>query len=222
MKRILYLGLDPTHYISQGEIVHWPIIQIVRRPLSDPLIKQALQDFDRYSHVIITSKSTVAILQEYLPQLGIDLQSWQAKSTLAVGKVTAKHLNALGIYPASIAEEETAEGIIQDIQKLSLKSSHFFWPHSSQSRPLIKDFLITQNARLTDCILYDPISHVPGPLPDLNHFDEIVFTSPSTVDAFLSIFGSFPVHVQLTAIGPVTMQYLWKYDAFAIILARLQ
>jgi|GEM_PF-3310195 len=25
MKRILYLGLDPTHYPSIGEITHWPI-----------------------------------------------------------------------------------------------------------------------------------------------------------------------------------------------------
>lgn len=211
-KSILYLGLDPTHYINQngnqGEIFHWPIIQIVPRPLSDPSLRQALENFDCYSHVIATSKSTVAILHDYLPQLNIKMEVWRKKMTLAVGKVTAKHLQAIGITPAKVAQEETAEGIIAELEQWPLENAHLFWPHSAQARPIIKDFLETKNISHTTCILYESQPHISGPLPQLEQFNAIVFTSPSTVEAFLHIFGSFPLHAQLIPIGPITAHCL--------------
>lgn len=207
-KRILYLGLDPCHYTGEGEIVHCPIIQVIPRPFSDPIISQALQNFDHYSHVIVTSKSTVAILSNYLLQLGVDLEIWKNKITLAVGKVTATHLQKNGIIPFKIAQNETAEGMIHELQQMSLTHAHIFWPHSAQSRPLIHHFLIEQHIQHTTCALYDTQVQVPQNLPHLETFDEVIFTSPSTVDAFLNIFGFFPNHPLLTPIGPITANHL--------------
>lgn len=208
-KRILYLGLDPTHYETKGEITHWPIIQIVARPLSDFLIDQALRDFDLYSHILITSKSTVPILQDYLSCLGIESKVWAKKATLAVGKITARYLHACGITPLRVAQKETAEGLVEELQQLCLsEDAHVFWPHSSQSRSIIKDYLVARNVRHTTCVLYDPQPRISTTLPVLENFDEIVFTSPSTIDVFLSIFGQFPLRISLTPIGPVTAQYL--------------
>jgi uroporphyrinogen-III synthase len=207
-KRILYLGLDPTHYQGQGEITHWPIIQIFPRPLSEPTVYQALRHFEHYSHILVTSKSTVAILHEYLPQLGIHLPIWANKTTLAIGQVTAKSLQACGITPAQIAQEETAEGMIQMLKQLPLELAHVFWPHSAQARPLIKNFLVTHLIRHTTCILYEPRLQISEILPDLESFDEIVFTSPSTVEAFLQIFKTMPFHIQAIAIGPITAHAL--------------
>jgi uroporphyrinogen-III synthase len=207
-KRILYLGLDPTHYHASGEIIHWPIIQIVPRLLSEPAIYQALSNFENYSHVIVTSKSTVAILLNYLSQLKIDLHTWTQKITLAIGQVTAKHLKAYGIIPARIAQEETAEGIIQELKQLPLEQAHVFWPHSAQARSVIKDFLVAQGIQHTTCMLYNSKPQTSDTLPNLEHINEIVFTSPSTVEAFLHIFGTFPSHLELVAIGPVTDRFL--------------
>jgi uroporphyrinogen-III synthase len=208
-KRILYLGLDPTHYKCQtsDEVFHWPIIQIIPRPLADPAIQQTLLDFSSYSHMIITSKSTVHILQDYLPRLGFTTQSWSSKLTIAIGRVTAKYLKEWGINPI-IAQEETAEGIIQELQKLTLANAHIFWPHSSQARSVIHDFLSKNCIRHTTCSLYDPQPRLPGHLPALETFDEILFSSPSTVKAFFSIFEKLPSHVRLTPIGPVTATFL--------------
>ena len=207
-KRILYLGLDPSHYKGQGEVIHYPIIKIVPRPLSDPSIHQAIKNFNDYSHIIITSKSTVAILQGYLVEMGIDLDCWKKKITLAVGQVTAKHLEACGILPGRVAQEETAEGIIQEIQRMPLEGAHFFWPHSGQARPIIQSFLSQHNICHTSCIFYDPVPQKSGILPEIGRFDEIIFTSPSTVDAFLKFYGKFPLHAELTPIGPVTAKHL--------------
>lgn len=207
-KRILYLGLDPTHYSCKGQLTHWPIIQIIPKPLSEPIVYQALRNFQQYSHIILTSKSTVAILRDYLLQMEIDLQLWAQKLTIAVGRVTAQHLQDCGITPIKVAQEETAEGLIHELRQLPLKEAHVFWPHSAQARSVIKDFLVTQKICHTTCVLYDSQPQFPQPLPALGDFDEIVFTSPSTVKAFLQIFGQFPPHAQLIAIGPVTAHFL--------------
>ncbi len=208
-KRILYLGLNPSHYQAQTthEVVHWPIIQIKPRLLTEPALQRTLLAFPNYSHVIVTSKSTVMILQEYLPRLGISLQIWSTKITLAVGQVTAKYLKECGIH-AIIPLEETAEGVIHELQQLPLTQAYIFWPHSSQARPVIKDFLDHQGICHQTCILYDSLPHLPGERPALDTFDEIVFTSPSTIAAFLEIFGQFPPHLHFTSIGPITARYL--------------
>lgn len=210
-KRILYLGLDPTHYQANGEVTHWPIIQIVPRPLWEPPIYEALSNFQQYSHIIVTSKSTVTILKDYLSNLAIDLETWAAKATLAVGQVTAKHLEACGINPLRVAQEETAEGIIHELKQLPLEQSHVFWPHSSQARPIIKEFLVAHHICHTTCILYDPKPLLLEQLPSLENFDEIVFTSPSTVEAFQHFFKKVPNNVQLVAIGPITARSLNKW-----------
>lgn len=209
-KNILYLGLDPSQQSGDGQITHWPIIKIVRRPFTEPAIQQALSNFEQYTHILITSKSTVGILCDYLTQIGIPQQIWAKKITLAVGCVTGKHLETSGIIPTAIAQEETAEGLVEELKKMDLARSHVFWPHSAKARPVIKDFLSENHIRFTDCVFYEPHPNIPAELPKLKTFDEIIFTSPSTVDAFLQIFGGFPMHVRLTPIGPVTARYLAK------------
>ena len=204
-KRVLYLGLNPSHYSSDGEMIHWPIIQIIPQPLSDLTLYETLKNFDRYTHLILTSKTTVSILHDYLPQLGINWQQQHHQTQLAVGQVTAKQLKASGIHPTHIDLEETAEGLIQLIQKLPLEDSpHFFWPHSLKARTVIKDFFNKEKIRFTECVLYDTQPQAAKEIPKLDDFDEIVFTSPSTVEAFIYFYGKLPTHLKLTPIGPIT------------------
>lgn len=207
-KYILYLGLNPEHYAANGEITHWPIIQIVSRPLTDPFLREALHHFAHYTHVIVTSKSTVTILKDHLLHLNIDLQQWKVKATLAVGQVTAKHLKSVGIVPLKIAQNETAEGILEELKQLPLEKANIFWPHSSQARQVIKDFLVEQNIQHTTCVLYDPKPRPPSQLPSLDHFDEVIFTSPSTVQAFFTFFEQLPSSLSLVAVGPITARFL--------------
>lgn len=208
--KVLYLGLDPTHYPSTGQITHWPIIQIVPRHFKDPLIQKALDEFDRYTHLVFTSKSAVDILKSFLIQLEIPLGKWTSKKNLAVGKATAKYLEGVGMKEVITASKERAEGIIELIQTLPLENAHFFWPHSSKSNPALEDFFKVQKISYTSSVFYDPKPYIPSNLPSLTYYDEIVFTSPSTIDAFLEIFKKFPPHIQLSSIGPVTEAYLNK------------
>jgi uroporphyrinogen-III synthase len=203
VKQVLYTGLDPSHYKSAGEISHIPFIQIVPRPLTDPFVQQALQKFSKYTHIIVTSKSTVKILEKYLCNYGFNKEEWRAKTHIAVGSRTAAQLENSGICPDIIAEVETAEGVVEELKKISSPETFFFWPHSAQARPVLQAYLEKSGFPFCTCPIYDALPCCPADI-NIAPFDEIVFTSPSTVDAFFQFFGRFPDDKIYTCIGPVT------------------
>lgn len=205
MKKSLYLGPEyPLKAFPDKCITHVPLIETVARECD------ALTSWQHYTHVILTSKTAVRSLVSLLRKAKISPYSLASKQIITVGKATAELAKAYGADPL-IAEEETAEGVVKIIQTLSLDKAHFFWPHSSLSRPLIENALKEKNACFTSCILYDtsPIKDVE--LPCLSDFQEILFSSPSTVAAFFSCYPSPPPHLQLTPIGKITLDELAKY-----------
>jgi uroporphyrinogen-III synthase len=211
MKKVLFLGLDPSSYQAEGEIIHYPLIQIVPRSPLQADIQKAFRLFPSYSHIIFTSKSAVQIFFDILPSFCDSPSLIAEKKYLVVGQVTAKHLRLRGIEPFLIAKEETAEGVIAELQKEKSSQAYFLWPHSALSRPLISTFLQKEHIRFEECILYDTQIRQPATLMDLTSIDEIIFTSPSTVDAFSHVFGAFPADKTLTPIGLVTAAYLVKH-----------
>lgn len=213
MKKILYTGLDPSHYHSEGELIHIPLIQIVPRLPDDPQIQKSMKNFNQYTHVIITSKSTIPILINYLNLFNFTIVDWTSKVTVAVGGVTAQHLQKSGISPNIVAKEETAEGILNELDKLDLNGSYIFWPHSAQSRPIINQYFISKKLKFEHSTFYDTKPLEPAIRPNLKEFDEIIFTSPSTIQAFIQIFGALPADKILTPIGPITEDYLRQSNA---------
>ncbi len=146
----------------------------------------------------------------YLEILGFTHESWANKIIAVVGKATAQHLHSHGLIPQIIAKEETAEGLIAELETLSydFKEADVFWPHSKLSRPLLKEYFIHRQMTFTECPLYETLPLRPCPLPKLEEFDEIVFTSPSTIDAFLTFYDRLPKNKNLVSIGPITEHYL--------------
>jgi uroporphyrinogen-III synthase len=199
MKRILYLGTDPSALdVPNAEVTHYPIIQIVPRPLDDPAYRQ----WDRYTHLIFTSKHAAQICQGHLQQLG---RSFSGKEIIAVGARTAAHVQGAFVR---VAEEETQEGVIALLQTLDLTGAHLFIPHSSRARSTLFDFLSEKGIVYTAIPLYDTCFVALEPRPQVEDFDAIVFTSPSTVEAFRFFFGSLPPLTQCIAIGPITRRSL--------------
>lgn len=202
--RVLYLGLEVPHDLEHNTVVHCPLIKIVPRPIDDRNIKAAFENLHAYTHVIFTSKSAVSIFMDYAAAKGIDGKAIQSKYLIAVGKMTAAKMAAQGIAATIIAEEEMAEGVVTVLEKLDLTNANVFWPHSALSRSVITDWLKDHNIQYCSFPLYDTVANIPKTLPDLDAIDEIVFTSPSTVDAFKAAFKELPEGKKLTCIGPVT------------------
>jgi uroporphyrinogen-III synthase len=212
VKTTLYLGTDPTQFIKQrgeeGTLIHYPVIKIVPRALDQHDIIQAFSDMDKYTHAIFTSKNAVATFVGALASFKLLVTTLQKKTLLAIGQVTRGSLLAAGLPPHYIALEETQEGIVNLLQTLDLGAGYVFMPCSSLSRPVLINFFKQHCIRYRACALYDTVLQAIHPKPDLTQVDEIIFTSPSTVKAFIKIFGQVPKEKKCLAIGPITQQAL--------------
>jgi uroporphyrinogen-III synthase len=212
MKTTLYLGTNPATFESQGyargHLIHYPVIKIVPRSLEHLDLKQAYAELSEFTHLIFTSKNAVKIFFQHLADLKQSAEALQKKTMIAIGTVTAAHLAIQGLVPQLVAKEETQEGVIQLLNSMPLEQAYIFMPRSALSRPVLANFFKERNIRFQACDLYDTVTQILEPKPDLDQVDEIVFTSPSTVNAFLEIFGILPKNKRLIAIGPVTEEAL--------------
>lgn len=209
-KKVWYLGTDPSQFVCQEELLHYPVIKIIPRSVKDSRLKRAYDDLDLYTHLIFTSKNAVSVFFDHLQTIGYDISQFLDKQILAVGKVTASYLNAGGLNVTHVAQEEMQEGIIAVLNQLFLENAYILLPRSSLSRPLLEGYLMERSIRFQIADLYDTEAfHAEPPCP-LEEVDEIVFTSPSTVHAFIKIFGALPGDKQLTPLGKITEAALRK------------
>ncbi len=206
---VLYLGSDPSRYAAQckKKVTHFPLLEIVPRPLDAPQIAHVLDELPFYTHCIFTSKHAALLLVKATSK---DLLA--SMKVIAIGASTAAALEKEGISPALVAEEEIQEGIIARLRLLPWKDDDYvLMPRSSLSRSALENFFTLRGIRHQVCDLYDTRPRCLSTLPPLDDVEEIVFTSPSTVHAFRLLYPTPPPHKQLTPIGPVTAEALRLY-----------
>lgn len=220
MKKVLYLGLEVSQKFQGAEITHYPIIRIVPRDAHSEEIQASFQEIAAYTHLIFTSKSAVDIFFKFRSQFNIDLCCLLEKNFIAVGVATASSLQKHGVQSIKVASEETAEGVVQLLRTMPLDDAYLLWPCSAMARSVLTDFFHERRIKFRKCIFYDTVLHQPYSPPNLDQFDEIIFTSPSTVDAFLKIYGSFPQHANLRAIGPITQEHLMRLGGLFVNLSQ--
>ena len=214
MIKALYFGLDPLRYQKHSpyQIVHCPLINTLPRPFEEPSLQEAFACFDRVSHLLLTSRSAVFLWNQYLIQGACPVEVWQKKKVLAIGRATEEALQGLpSPWTCSASykpQKETSEGICALLPLLSPQPSLLLWPHSALSRSTILESLHRLKIPYLAPILYDTVFEQPARLPPLEEFQVLIFSSPSTIDAFLQLYGSFPNHALLETIGPTTHQYL--------------
>lgn len=206
LPRALYPGPEWPLQAFRDRWIHFaPLLKIQTRKANDPAIKAAFQAWPRYTHLIVTSKSAVKSLFSLIKVFQLPLSE---KHWIAVGNATAAELFQYGIKTPEIAADESSEGIVKLLQKLELNKAHLFWPHSALSRPVITEYGKRNKILITDCAVYDIQPDDRMELPDLNIFEEVLFSSPSTVKAFFDRVHEPPSHLKLTPIGPVTAEAL--------------
>ena len=200
-KKILYLGLDPSRFQHDGELIHIPVIKIVSRPFDT--LKEAFGKLAECTHVLFTSRSAVALYKEYGLKIGADLKN---KIYISSGSATSQKMAENGFQATHCADEETAEGIIALIERLK-GNFHLFFPRSAQGRSLIVDYLKEKNIDFTCVDLYDTVPNAVT-LPEIESFDEIIFTSPSHRLCLSRTCQKASSIKKCRAIGPITEQAL--------------
>lgn len=194
MPRFLTLGPEPLLSLKKAEQLHYPVLKVCPTNCS-------LEG--NYSHLLLTSKTTVRLLLECA---GRDF--FAGKTILAVGKATAALLQKEQIPIDYVAQEETAEGMLALLDTVPLADCHLLWPHSERARNVLEEGLKKRSLSYHAPILYTLELQIPPNRPPLTAFDGILFSSPSTIEGFLNAYGTFPKDKILRAIGPVTQAAL--------------
>lgn len=186
----LYLGLDPSRWKTDLPILHYPVIRIEPKNVEKP------PDFSEITHLLFTSRSAVTHWEHF-----------ENKKVLAIGEATGEKLTERSV-PFSLAPFATQEGMIELLKTFDLQDAYLLWPRSAKARDVLELYLQSVKVRFQILDLYETHYQKIEPVPSLEGIEEIIFTSPSTVEGFVKIYGALPKDKKLTAIGPITDQAL--------------
>ena len=188
----LYTGLTSP----DANYIHTPLIEIV--PVDDDTqLRRAIADIDSYDYVLFTSRYAA----KYVGQLSV-----MHTRIVSIGRTTTKALHQIGVEEVDEVEEDNSYGVLSWFSSQS--RGRVLIPRSNLALPIIPEGL-RQLGFDVDCITAY-INRMPEhpKKVNLDEIDRIVFTSPSTIDNFVSLYGALPENKELITRGPITEQHL--------------
>lgn len=204
-KRILFTGLSQERFFLKGTYVHLPLIKI--ESLSDyKEFDHHIKNIAEFSWIVFTSRYGVNHFFKRLRAVGYDTRKLACIKAAAIGESTKRKLLEYGIMADLIPKKESSFGLIREFRKVDLKGKRIFFPQSNFSDKGMGKALKRMGAEVIASIAYK--NTMPDDLPDLdlNNFDEIMFTSPSTVRNFKKRYKKVPKNVRIKCIGEVTLK----------------
>ncbi len=213
-KKILFTGISSERFFEKGVIFHLPLIEI--KPLKDyremdDLIKKA----ESFDWIVFSSRFGVLYFFRELFKMGLDARVLKGVKIAAIGGSTAGKLREYGISADLVPEKESSRGLIMEFKKKGIKGASILLPRSDIADKGLTEGLRNLSARVVPCVAYHNV--MPDNLPDLDFdfFDEIVFTSPSTVRNFVKRYGRPAQKIKVRTIGPVTRREARKWNLLA-------
>jgi uroporphyrinogen III methyltransferase/synthase len=210
LPRVWYTGTNPDHFLRPTRLVHRPLIAI--EPINDTAeLDSALVALRSYQWVVFTSRYTVDAVFQRLQARGFDTRAFAGVRVAAVGRATARELEARGLKADLIPEPESSEGLVAAFAqgpRIAL-GDRVFLPCSDLALPVIHRGLTALGARVDKVVAYRnvPVEVCP-PGIDLEQLDEVVLTSPSTARTFARFFPSPPERLVLVPMGGQTVKAL--------------
>ena len=188
----LYTGLTSP----DANYIHTPLIEIV--PVDDDTqLRRAIADIDSYDYVLFTSRYAA----KYVGALSVT-----HTRIVSIGRTTTKALHQIGVEEVDEVEEDNSYGVVSWFSSQS--RGRVLIPRSNLALPIIPEGL-RQLGFEVDCVTAY-INRMPEhpKKVNLDEIDRIVFTSPSTIDNFIRIYGALPEKKELVTRGPITEQHL--------------
>ena len=188
----LYTGLTSP----DANYIHTPLIEIVSVD-DDTQLRRAIADIDSYDYVLFTSRYAA----KYVGALSVT-----HTRIVSIGRTTTKALHQIGVEEVDEVEEDNSYGVVSWFSSQS--RGRVLIPRSNLALPIIPEGL-RQLGFEVDCVTAY-INRMPEhpKKVNLDEIDRIVFTSPSTIDNFIRIYGALPEKKELVTRGPITEQHL--------------
>lgn len=204
-KRVLFTGLSKERFFGDATYYHLPLINI--EPLDDyEEFDDYLKEIKQFDWIVFASRYGVEYFFKRLRKVKYDSRDLDKIKIAAVGKSTKERLLDFGISADLVPESESSEGLIKEFKKIDLKAKKIFLPRSDISGKGLEKGFQKLGAIVSSLFAYR--NKIAKDLPDLdlNNFDEIMFTSPSTVRNFKKRYGSLPKDIRVECIGDVTLK----------------
>lgn len=194
-----------------ASVIYAPTIEI--SPIEpNKKLRQAIETISDYYAVLFTSVNSVSIFFNDLMATGRDARSLKGIKIIPIGQATAALLETKGITADFMPEAFTAEGIIEILKQQEIRGKRFLLPRAEEARDVLVEYIRKKGASCDVIPIYK--TTLPRKVPVINYkFDVITFTSSSTVNNFVSLYGEKAVGKALVAsIGPVTSEGLRKHN----------
>ena len=194
----LYTGAvcpDPTY-------LHTPLIEIVGLD-DDSEIRTAAASLQTFDFLLFTSRFAV----KYWAESG---GSFDVKTIVSIGATTTATLREMGVeVTIHQPQKDDSYGVIDWFS--TQKKGRVLIPRSNLALPIIPDGLRALGFDVTTVTAY--INRMPdNPIKvNLDDIDKIIFTSPSTIDNFVKLYGGIPKGKEIAARGAVTKARLKEY-----------
>jgi uroporphyrinogen III methyltransferase/synthase len=215
---VLVIGLHPEKYSSLGNIVHRQIIDCV--PIDDySTIDKTLKRLDNFDWLVFTSANGIKFFFQRLNALGLDARALAGLKIAVMGKTSAESLESFGVLADLVPETESSAGLLEKFKEIDVKNKKFLLPQSRLASAELPDGLADMGARVEQLTIYDTIEIDPGPI-DFAHIDRILFTSGSTIRAFVKRYGRPAPHIECLCLGPPSQAEAKKLGIDAIIFNK--
>ena len=228
IKPTLYTGTLPDIEKRNPDYTYTPLIEIYNSSIFD--LQYALYDEENYKYykgkglawddddekkpkyVVFTSQHSISSTIEYIPEL---LEEQENYRFISIGDTTTEALHNAGIKDVIQVEEDNRFGIIKWFEKekekydeANARYEDIIYPHSSLSPEDIPLALQELGFCVKSFVAYKNVMPEHPRLVILNHFKRIVFTSPSTIDNFIELYGKLPENTEFITRGPITQKHL--------------
>ncbi len=214
---ILVLGNYPQKYAHLGNIVHKRIIDCVQLEdysQVDRVLEQGLHAFD---WIVFTSANGVKYFFQRLYSTGKDVRKLASARVAAIGRTTADSLREFGILADIVPKLESSEGLLEEFSKIEMKGKKVLLPQSEIASAELPEGLLKRGSVIERVAVYKTVEIEPGEV-DFDYIDQILFTSGSTVRAFVKYFGKVPGSVKAYCLGLPSLQEAKRHGIDAEIL----
>ena len=189
--KTLYTGIR----CPDTSFVHTPLIEI--KPMDDTSrLREAADEVDTYDYLLYTSRHAVT----YVPP------RCQHPVIVSIGPVTTEALQQAGAETIKQVEKDDSYGVIDWFAEQP--RGRVLIPRSNLALSIIPEGLRNIGFDVTTVTAYENRMPENAMKVDLSQVDTIVFSSPSTIDNFIRLYGKLPTDKQLLTRGRITEKHL--------------
>jgi len=200
-----------------AEVIEAPTIKIAAPTDNFAKIDAAIKNIRDFDWIIFTSANGVEKFFERLKIHGLDARA--LNKIAAIGTATAEKLMNFGIIADVVPKDFVAESLAESLKDL-VADKKVLLARAEVAREILPESLKNYGASVEIAPIYKTVAEIFRQI-DFDSINLITFTSSSTVENFIAIYGIEPLQkIKSAAIGTITAQTLNNFGVTPAIIAK--